>query len=628
MDEVNKLLTDIKSPDICKNINDKELKLLGEDIRTFLLENVSKTGGHLASNLGVVELSLAIHSIFDSSKDRIIWDVGHQTYVHKILTGRANRFESLRKYKGLSGFPKRSESEHDHFDTGHSSTSISAGLGMAKARDLKKENHSVISVIGDGALTGGMAFEALNHAGHTNTELIVILNDNEMSISQNVGALSKYLNRLRTDPKYFKVKDDVEHLLAKIPALGKAVYKTAEKAKDSLKYLLVPGALFHELGFTYLGPVDGHDIKELKLVLKRAKNIKGPTLIHVITRKGKGYKYAEKNPDKFHGIAPFDLETGKVITTGKKTTGYSSVFGESIMDLAKKDDKVLAITAAMPDGTGLMEFANTYPKRFFDVGIAEQHAVTFAAGLAANGFKPYFAVYSTFLQRAYDQIIHDVCLQNLPVVFCIDRSGLVGNDGETHHGVFDLSFLMHMPNMTIMAPKDGKELQSMLNFANTLDTPVAIRYPRGSSDDFTSISNDYDVASKTAEVLTKGKDVCIIALGKMVRIAYEVRMKLLDKNIHCTIINARFAKPVDEKTIVSECNNIKNIITLEDNVIKGGFGYEILNLLNKYKLNCKNVKLLGLPDDFIEHGNTDVLMKAYGLDVEGVTKSIEEMLNQ
>ncbi|QXM06029.1 1-deoxy-D-xylulose-5-phosphate synthase [Crassaminicella indica] len=628
MKSVRDLLSKIKSPKDLKTATDEELKCLADDIRKFLIESVSKTGGHLASNLGVVELSLAIHSVFDSPQDRIIWDVGHQAYVHKIVTGRKDLFHTLRKYGGLSGFPKRIESKHDCFETGHSSTSISAGLGIAKARDLNGENYSVISIIGDGALTGGMAFEALNHAGHTNTDIIVILNDNEMSISQNVGGLSKYLNRLRTDPKYFKVKNDVEYLLNKIPAVGKAVYKTAGKAKDSLKYFFVPGVIFEELGFTYLGPVNGHDIKELKVVLKRAKNIKGPVFIHVITKKGKGYTYAEKNPDKFHGIGPFSIDNGKVIKKENTRPSYSAVFGNTLVSLAKTNPNIVAITAAMPSGTGLNEFAATYPNRFFDVGIAEQHAVTFAAGLASNGLKPIFAVYSTFLQRAYDQVVHDVCLQNLPVVFCIDRSGLVGNDGETHHGVFDISFLMHIPNMTILAPKDGPELVQMLKYALQFEGPLAIRYPRGESEDFTSISNDYTIEDMKAEILISGKDVCIVALGKMVKTAIEVAKRLKKQNINCTVINARFAKPLDDKTIISECLKVKNIVTLEDNVIKGGFGNQVLTLLHKNKLYDKNIKILGLPDQFIEHGNTEELMKAYHLDVDGVIKHIKKMMNQ
>lgn len=626
MSNLNDLISKIDSPTDIKKMSNSELQELGKEVRNFLIESVAKTGGHLASNLGVVELTIAIHRVFNSPKDKIIWDVGHQAYVHKLFTGRKHLFHTLRKHKGMSGFPKRCESEHDVFETGHSSTSISAGLGMAKARDILGEKHAVVSIIGDGALTGGMAFEALNHAGHSNTDFIVILNDNAMSISQNVGGLSKYLNRLRSDPTYFKVKNDVENLLNKIPAVGKAMFKTAEKAKDSLKYFLVPGVIFEELGFTYLGPVNGHDLKELTIVLNRAKNINGPVFIHVLTKKGKGYDFAEKNPDKFHGVNPFKVETGKAVSV-HSSESYSAVFGQTLCKLAQENRQIVGITAAMPSGTGLSEFANKYPERFFDVGIAEQHAVTFAAGLAAKGLRPVFAVYSTFLQRAYDQIIHDVCLQNLSVLFCIDRGGLVGNDGETHHGVFDLSFLSHIPNMMIMAPKDGKELKSMMEFAFTHEGPIAIRYPRGESDDFSGVSSDYNVASLQAEILMKGNDICIFAIGNMVRTAYEAALRLKAENINCTVVNARFAKPLDEARILSEASACPHVITLEDNLIKGGFGSQVLDLLNKKNV-YKNIKLLGLPDQFIEHGDNDDLFKLYGLDVDGVVSHAYEMLGK
>lgn len=625
MKKLQNFLDKIDTLNLLRKCSDEEINKFGEDIRDFLINKVSITGGHLASNLGVVELTLALHSVFDTCKDKIIWDVGHQTYVHKILTGRAKDFDTLRQYNGLSGFPKRTESIHDHFDTGHSSTSISAALGYAMARDIKNENYSVLAVIGDGALTGGMAFEALNHAGHSDTELIVILNDNEMSISENVGGLSTYLNRLRTDPKYFKAKDEIEHLLTKIPAVGKSMAKTITRAKDSVKHFLVPGVLFEELGFTYLGPVNGHDIKELKIVLNRAKRIKGPVLIHTITKKGKGYAYAEKNPDKYHGIGSFNIKTGQTNKKVTKEQSYSSIFGQSLVEIANANEKVVAITAAMPSGTGLMDFSIKFPHRFFDVGIAEQHAVTFAAGLAANGMIPFFAVYSTFLQRGYDQIIHDVCLQNLPVVFCLDRSGLVGNDGETHHGVFDLSFLTNIPNLTVMAPKDGIELASMLQYATKLQSPVAIRYPRGNAPDFSKVSTDYNVESNTAEVLTDGKDICIIAIGKMVKTAYDVAMTLEKENISCKVINARFAKPIDSKTILHECSSMDNIFVIEDNLIKGGFGSKILEMFNEKKLNT-TVKLFGFPDEFIPHGDTQKLMEIYNLDATSIVKYIKGVL--
>lgn len=620
---LNKLVDNINSPQDLKKLSYDELTKLSREIRAFLIDSVSKTGGHLASNLGVVELTLALHKVFNSPKDKIVWDVGHQAYVHKIITGRKNDFSTLRQFKGLSGFPKCKESPHDAFETGHSSTSISAGLGMAMARDLKGEKHSVISIIGDGALTGGMAFEALNHAGHSEKDFIVILNDNEMSISENVGGLSKYLNKLRTDPVYFKMKDDVEHILSRIPAIGKSVVKTTQKAKDTIKYFFVPGMLFEELGFTYVGPVDGHDIKELTQVLKRAKRMKGPVLIHTITKKGKGYKFAEKHPDKYHGIGAFDLKTGKKISNSAGKT-YSQIFSEAIIEVAEENPSVVAITAAMPSGTGLTDFAKKYPQRFFDVGIAEQHAVTFAAGLAADGIRPAFAVYSTFLQRGYDQVLHDVCLQNLPVVFCIDRAGIVGADGETHHGVFDISFLSNIPNLKIVAPKDGNELRTMIKYAFSQNSPIAIRYPRGVSKDLSAEKSTEDIYEEKAEVVCKGKDICIMAVGKMVETAIEVANMLKKSNIESTVINARFIKPIDEKTIISNIQDINRIITLEDNVEIGGFGSQILDILNKNRIKNKEVKVFAFPDKFVEHGEAKLLFKEHNLDAEGIYKQVVE----
>lgn len=627
MDNLYKLITKINSPKDLKKLSYEDLKKLSKEIRNFLLDSVSKTGGHLASNLGIVELTLAVHKVFDSPKDKIVWDVGHQAYVHKIVTGRTDQFSTLRQFRGLSGFPKCKESIHDCFETGHSSTSISGGLGMAMARDVKGEKYSVISIIGDGALTGGMAFEALNHAGHSETDFIVILNDNEMSISENVGGLSKYLNRLRTDPAYFKMKDDVEQILSKIPAIGSSVVKTAQKAKETIKYFFVPGVLFEELGFTYIGPVNGHDIEELTGVLKRAKKMKGPVLIHTITKKGKGYRFAEKYPDKFHGISAFDIKTGKKV---KKTEGqtYSEIFGESLVKLAEENSNIVGITAAMPSGTGLSEFAQKYPKRFFDVGIAEQHAVTFAAGLASNGLQPVFAVYSTFLQRGYDQVLHDVCLQNLPVVFCIDRAGIVGQDGETHHGVFDLSYLTNIPNLKVVLPKDGNELSTMLRYAFLQKSPVAIRYPRGISKDLSTENNINDIYDEKAEVVLKGKDACIIAVGKMVSTAMEVAKLLKEDGIESTVINARFVKPLDEDTIISNIEEIDNIFTLEDNVKIGGFGSQILDMLSKNGIKNKNTKIFAFPDKFIEHGNTETLFKQYNLDTESIYEDIVTMIKK
>lgn len=621
------ILNRINSPTDLKKLNIKDLEKLSKEMRKFIIHNVSKTGGHLASNLGVVELTIALHSVFNSPRDKMIWDVGHQSYIHKIITGRREQFSSLRQHKGLSGFPKKKESPHDFFETGHSSTSISAGLGMAMARDIKKEKYHVISIIGDGALTGGMAFEALNHAGHSKTDFIVVLNDNEMSISENVGGLSRYLNKLRSAPTYFKVKDDVEAILRKIPAIGNTVAKTAQKTKDTIKYFFVPGMIFEELGFTYLGPVNGHNIDELMDVFNRSKKIKGPVLIHTITKKGKGYMFAEKYPDKFHGISPFDINTGEKI--GKKAgKSYSDIFGEKLGDLADTNSDIVAITAAMPSGTGLEKFAKQHPERFFDVGIAEQHGVTFAAGLAANGMKPVFAVYSTFLQRGFDQIIHDVCLQNLPVVFGIDRAGIVGEDGETHHGVFDLSYLMPIPNLTIMAPKDGKELEGMIEFATEQNYPIAIRYPRGSGDNIiVEEIGDNEKDFKKGEVLRRGADICIVAVGKMVKTAIDVAKKLEYKHISSTVINSRMIKPIDEDTIISETKNIDIIVTIEDNVLISGFGNRVIEIFNNRRINNKKIKCFGFPDKFIEHGDTDSLFKEYKLDSIGIYEQIIELLS-
>ncbi len=621
---MGKIIENLNSPKDIKKLSYEELAKLSREIRAFLIDSVSKTGGHLASNLGVVELTIALHKVFNSPKDKIVWDVGHQAYVHKIITGRKNDFSTLRQFKGLSGFPKCKESDHDAFETGHSSTSISAGLGMAMARDVKGEKHSVISIIGDGALTGGMAFEALNHAGHSEKDFIVILNDNEMSISENVGGLSKYLNRLRTDPVYFKMKDDVEHILSMIPAIGKSVVKTTQKAKDTIKYFFVPGMLFEELGFTYIGPVDGHDIKELTGVMRRAKKMKGPVIIHTITKKGKGYRYAEKHPDKFHGVGAFDLKTGKKLSSSSGKS-YSQIFSEALMDVAEENPSVVAITAAMPSGTGLTDFASKYPKRFFDVGIAEQHAVTFAAGLASNGLRPAFAVYSTFLQRGYDQVLHDVCLQNLPVVFCIDRAGIVGADGETHHGVFDISFLSNIPNLKIAAPKDGEELRTMIKYAFSQNSPMAIRYPRGTSKSLSTENSNDDIFKEKAEVIQKGKDICIIAVGKMVEKAIEVAELLKESNIESTVINARFIKPIDEETILSNIKEIDRIITLEDNVRIGGFGSQVLDMLNKNSINDKDVKIFAFPDEFVEHGETETLFKEHNLDAECIYRQVVDV---
>ncbi|KUJ91286.1 MAG: 1-deoxy-D-xylulose-5-phosphate synthase [Thermoanaerobacter thermocopriae] len=612
------MLEQINSPYDLKKIDKKDFPLLCEEIRQFLIEKVSKTGGHLASNLGIVELTVALHYVFNSPVDKIIWDVGHQCYVHKMLTGRKDQFDTLRKFNGLSGYTKRTESVHDIFGAGHSSTSISAALGIAKARDLKGEKYSVVAVIGDGALTGGMAFEALNNAGRSKTDLIVVLNHNEMSISENVGSLSLYLSKLRTDPTYNKLKQEVDNLLNIVPPIGKSLHKYIERIKDSVKQLVVPGMFFEEMGFTYLGPIDGHDVGSLIEVLERAKKIKGPILVHVITKKGKGYKFAEKFPDKFHSAAPFDIQTGKFVNEGQAT--YSDVFGKTLTEMALQDDKIVAITAAMPEGTGLIHFAKLIPERFFDVGIAEQHATTFAAGMAVQGYKPYFAVYSTFLQRAYDQLIHDVCIQKLPVVFAIDRAGIVGEDGETHQGVFDLSYLRPIPNITIMSPKDANELVEMVKLSRNLEFPVAIRYPRGKAGEF-DITRECSIEFGKAELVTEGKEIAIFALGRMVGKVLEAKEILKVSDLQPFIVNLRFVKPLDEELILDISNKVKFIVTVEDNVIAGGVGSAILELLNSNGI-YKPVLRLGFPDKFIEHGDVENLFKKYNLDAESIANTI------
>ncbi len=617
------LLDDYKGVEDLKKMNSEELVKFAYDIREFIVHSVSQTGGHLASNLGVVELTLALHRVFDTPKDKIVWDVGHQSYIHKILTGRKDRFGTLRKYKGLSGFPKRNESPHDSFDTGHSSTSISAGLGLAMARDIKHEKYSVISVIGDGAMTAGMAFEALNHAGDTKTDFIVVLNDNEMSISENVGGLSKYLGGIRTTARYSKVKDDVEVILSNIPAIGKRVFKTAERAKDSFKYFLVPGMFFEDLGFKYLGPVDGHNIEEMTSVLNKAKKVGGPVLVHAITKKGRGYKPAENKPDVFHGASSFDVSTGEPLSKCEKET-YSDVLGNTLVDLAKENERIVAITAAMPSGTGLDNFKEQFKERFFDVGIAEQHGVTFAAGLAATGLKPFFAVYSTFLQRGYDQVLHDVCIQDLPVTFMLDRAGLVGSDGETHHGSFDLSYLSHIPNLTIMAPKDKIEFVNMIKFASVLESPVAIRYPRGTCFDL-STEEYAPIEMGKSEVIRSGQDIAIITIGKMIEVSFAVVEELREQGIDITLVNGRFVKPIDEELILSIAETHSTIITIEDNAKIGGFGSLINDLLarNEYKGKAINV---GLPDKFIEHGSVNELYKELKMDKESIKELVLENL--
>lgn len=609
-------LDSMNFPEDIKKLNDNELLNLGEEMRKFLIESVSKTGGHLSSNLGVVELTLSLFKTFDIGRDKLIWDVGHQSYIHKILTGRKDGFKNLRKKDGLSGFPKRSESVYDCFQTGHSSTSISAALGMARARDIKKEKHNVIAVIGDGALTGGLAFEALNDIGFRKTKMIIVLNDNQMSIAKNVGGVSIYLNKLRMKPKYNKIKSNINTELSKSKG-GKVVLSNMLKLKNGLKSLVVDSMLFEDMGIKYIGPIDGHNIKLMNEVFSMAKNIDGPVIVHTITKKGKGYEFAEKSPSKFHGISPFNLENGEVCKTCCET--YSSAFGKALNKIAKEDKDVVAITAAMPDGTGLIEFSKNFPERFFDVGIAEEHAVTLSAGMASSGLKPVFAVYSTFLQRAYDEIIHDVCIQNLPVVFAIDRAGVVGEDGETHQGILDISYLSTMPNMTIVAPKSLKEVEILLRWALNKKTPVAIRYPKG-GDKLNNLPILKEINYGKWEVLNKGENLAIIACGKTVEFAMEALYKLKEKNINPTIINATFIKPIDEEKIKYLAENNFNIITVEDNMKQGGLGSSILNSLNNYNYK-KTIKILAYEDKFIEQASVDIIYKENFLDSDGIVKT-------
>jgi 1-deoxy-D-xylulose-5-phosphate synthase len=624
---LKKILEDINKPQDLRKLSNDKIKLLAEEIRHFLICSVSKTGGHLAPNLGVVELTLAIHKVFNSPVDKIVWDVGHQSYIHKILTGRRDEFCTLRQLGGISGFPKNSESAHDAFGTGHSSTSISAALGIALARDIAGDKENVIAVIGDGSLTGGQAYEALNHAGHSGTNMIVILNDNEMSIAKNVGAISEYLSKMRTEPKYTKVKQDIEFLLRRIPAIGDSVAKTVERVKDSLRYLLVPGVLFEELGFNYIGPIDGHNFELLSEVLEKAKKMQGPILIHVLTCKGKGYKPAECNPGKYHGVGPYCIESGEVIKNSNTPT-YSNVFGDTLLNVAKQDERIVAITAAMPEGTGLKKFAAQFPKRFFDVGIAEQNAVTMAAGMATKGIRPVVALYSTFAQRAYDQILHDVCLQKLPVLFALDRSGIVGDDGPTHHGLFDYSYLRHIPNLTIMAPKDEDELRHMIFTGVKVNGPVAIRYPRGSG---LGVSMDKPLQQLTigeAEELKSGTGVVFLAVGSMVGPCIAASELLAAKGIQAGVVNARFIKPLDEQMLRKLSRDARIIITVEENILAGGFGSAVLEYINSQNFSGVKVLRLGFPDHFIEQGSCAQILEKYGLHAEGIASAVSSFIRK
>ena len=613
------LLEKIQKENDIKQLKPEELEKLAEEIRQFLVEKISVTGGHLASNLGVVELTMELHLAFELPQDKMIWDVGHQSYTHKILTGRRAGFDDLRKYGGMSGFPKRKESECDAFDTGHSSTSISAGLGYVAARDIKGEEHSVISIIGDGAMTGGMAYEALNNASRLKSNFIIVLNDNNMSISENVGGMSRYLNGLRTAEAYTGLKKGVEDTLMKIPVQGEKILYQMKKTKSGLKQLFVPGMFFEDMGITYLGPVDGHDIRKLYKTFQEAKRVDHAVLVHVLTKKGKGYGPAEENPSRFHGIVPFDIETGEAKEKSSKDS-YTDIFSKVFCDIAKQNDAVVGITAAMADGTGLARFARMFPDRFFDVGIAEEHALTFAAGLAAGGLKPVVAVYSSFLQRAFDQAIHDVCLQNLPVMIAVDRAGLVGSDGETHQGLFDLSFLNMIPNMTILSPKNRWEMADMVRFCADFQYPVALRYPRGAAYEGLSAFRTPIVYGKS-EILYEEEDIAVIFVGHMAELAVQVRDRLKEIGYHCSLINARFVKPLDTEMLEALTKDHRLFVTIEENVLSGGFGEQVLHYVSRAKLDV-GVRCIGIPDDYIEHGNVDLLRREVGLDAETIVKQI------
>ena len=618
-----KYLNKVNCPKDVKKLPPKVLKYLCKDIRRFLIDSVSKTGGHLSSNLGIVELTVALHYCFNSPKDKLIWDVGHQAYVHKILTGRKDKFNTLRKLGGLSGFPKIEESAHDIFNVGHSSTSVSAGLGMALSRDLKGENYNVVSIIGDGSMSGGLAYEGLNNAGRADTKFIVILNDNQMSISENVGAMSGYLSNIRTAPIYLDVKADLSEMLNKIPKVGPQINKLAEKAKDTIKSVLVEGEIFGQLGFNYIGPIDGHNLEQLIKVLQKVKKMNSPVILHVYTTKGKGYERAERAPDTFHGVETFNIETGKSIVTKFYDT-YTDVFGKTLLNLANDNNKIVAVTAAMPLGTGLSEFSQKLPNRVFDVGIAESHAVTFSAAMAANGFVPVFAVYSTFLQRAYDQILHDVCIQNLHVVLAVDRAGIVGSDGETHQGLFDISFLSHMPNMTILAPKNKYEFSEMLKFATDFDAPIAVRYPRGSASRILKQFNS-DIQYAKSEFIEKGEKIAIISVGAMMEQAYEVSKELKTRGINPTLINARFIKPLDTEMVCS-LSEYEHVFVLEDGVKIGGYCSLIQQELSRQQIIGTKVYSFAFEDRFVEHGSRDELFKKYELDSSSILKKILGMM--
>ena len=626
---MSKVLDQIEFPIDVKKLDLEELRKLCGEIREEIISTVSKNGGHLASNLGVVELTVALHHVFELPHDKVIWDVGHQSYAHKILTGRRDRFHTLRQYEGISGFPKRDESPYDAFDSGHSGTSISSALGMAEARRQRGEEGKVIAVIGDGSMTAGVAFEGLNQTGHVDQDLIVILNDNEMSISPNVGALSSYLNRLMTGQFVNRFREDIKAFLETLPGIGKSVLRFAKQAEESLKGLLIPGLLFEELGLKYIGPIDGHRLDYLIETFQNIKKLRGPILVHVITKKGKGYPPAEMNPARFHSVPPFVVETGEPRKDQiKNPPTYTEVFGDTLCQLAKENRRLIAITAAMQSGTGLEQFSKEFPDRFYDIGIAEQHAVTFAAGLALEGMKPVVAIYSTFLQRAYDQVLQDVCLQNLPVVFALDRGGIVGEDGPTHHGLFDFSYLRHIPNLVIMVPKDEDEFQHMIKTAVECPLPVAFRYPRGKGEGVkrSDILKSIDIGK--GEVLRKGDDVLILAIGSTVYPSLRAAERLVKVGINPAVINSRFLKPLDGDLICGWAERIGKVLTVEENVLLGGFGSAVLELFQERGLFSIQVKRLGIPDLFVEHGPQPLLRAKYGIDENGILGAVQEMVGE
>ena len=620
------ILENISSPDDLRNLPEADLPKLADELRETIISTVSKTGGHLAPGLGVVDLTIALHYAFDTPADKIIWDVGHQAYAHKLLTGRQDRFPTLRQFGGISGFPKREESVHDHFNVGHASTSISAALGMAAARDIKDEDFHVIAVIGDGSISAGLAFEGLNHAGHLKKRMIVILNDNEMSISPNVGALSAYLGKIMTGHFYTRLREETKHFLQGIPKVGESMFNLAKKAEESLKVFVAPGILFEELGFQYVGPIDGHNIENLVETFRNIKSLNWPVLVHVVTKKGKGCEFAECNPSQYHGVPPFDPETGRPAVKKQKVMSYTEVFGQTMVTLAEDNEQVVAITAAMSDGTGLEKFAAQFPDRFFDVGIAESHGITFACGLAVEGMRPVAAIYSTFMQRAYDQVMHDLCLQNLPVTIAMDRAGLVGEDGPTHHGVFDIAYLRHLPNMVIMAPKDENELQHMLKTAVDHQGPTAVRYPRGTGYGVPMDQELRSIPIGTAELLREGSDLVLLALGVTVRPALDAAERLAAEGISAAVVNARFVKPLDGELLLRLARKTGRVITVEEHALEGGFGSAVLELLDAAKLSSTKTLRIGLPDQFIEHGAQAILRKKYGLDADGITSAVKKFV--